>query len=141
MEFYNNLKYKLLEKGLKITPQRIIVLEALNKLNHPSADQVLDYIRKIHPGIAKGTVYNILESFSEKGLIKKVKTEEDLMRYDAIIEKHHHLYYQDSNKIEDYFDEELNMLLKEYFTRKNIPGFLIEDIKLQIIGNKEKKRK
>jgi len=67
-------------------------------------------------------------------LISRVKTERDIMRYDAVLEKHHHIYYSDSDKIEDYRDDELNSLLEEYFSKKSIPNFKIEDLKLQIIG-------
>jgi Fur family peroxide stress response transcriptional regulator len=56
------------------------------------------------------------------------------MRYDAILEKHHHLYCADSDRIEDYYDEELNKVLEKYFIKKNIPGFEIKEIRLQISG-------
>jgi Fur family peroxide stress response transcriptional regulator len=129
------IREKLIEKGLKVTPQRIVILEAIVKLNnHPTADNVIDYIRKNHPNIATATVYKVLEALVNKGLIKKVKTERDIMRYDALLEKHHHLYSSDSDRIEDYLDEELNKTLSSYFEKKEIPGFKIEDVKLQIIG-------
>jgi Fur family transcriptional regulator, peroxide stress response regulator len=134
MEAYEKIKSKLKEKGFKVTPQRVTVLEALSNLNHPTADQLIDYIRKNHPGIATGTVYHILESFVEKGIIMKVKTDKDIMRYDVITKSHHHIYCSDSDRIEDYNNEELNEILDKYFEEKGIPGFKIEDIKLQIIG-------
>jgi Fur family peroxide stress response transcriptional regulator len=56
------------------------------------------------------------------------------MRYDAVMESHHHLYCSESDRIEDYKDNELNELLEKYFEKKKIPDFKIEDIKLQIIG-------
>ena len=131
----NETRNKLAEKGLKITPQRIAILEAIIKLNnHPSAENILDYIRKNHPNIATATVYKVLDALVGKGLIKKIKTEKDIMRYDAFLENHHHLYASDSDKIEDYIDNELNELLEKHFERRRIPGFKIEDLKLQIIG-------
>lgn len=42
----------------------------------------------------------------------------DLM-LDTRQEKPHHLYEIDSGKIEDYFDDELNSILEEYFRNKN----------------------
>lgn len=125
----------LMVNGLKVTPQRIAVLEAVVKLNnHPTADLVIEFIQKNHPNIAIGTVYKILETLVDKNIIKKVKTDKDIMRYDAITENHHHLYYTDTDRIEDYFDEKLNNMLKNYFEKKKIPHFQIDDIKLQIIG-------
>jgi Fur family transcriptional regulator, peroxide stress response regulator len=130
-----DIRNKLTEKGLKVTPQRIAILEAIVSLNnHPTAENIIDYIRKNHPNIATATVYKVLEALVSHELIRKVKTERDVMRYDAIMESHHHLYYSDSDRIEDFVDTELNELLEKYFEKKKIPGFRIEDIKLQIIG-------
>ena len=132
---------KLIEKGLKVTPQRIAILEAIFKLdNHPSAENIIDYIRKNHPHISIATVYKVLDALVENKLIKKVKTEKDYMRYDAIMESHHHIYFSDSERIEDYNDNELNELLEKYFEKKKIPDFKIEDIKLQIIGKSIKSK-
>jgi Fur family transcriptional regulator, peroxide stress response regulator len=126
---------KLVEKNLKVTPQRLAILEAIIKLNnHPTAESIIEYIRKSNPHIATATVYKVLDALTENGLIKRVKTEKDIMRYDAIIESHHHLYCSLSDRIEDYNDEELNKMLESHFAIKGIPDFQIEDIKLQIIG-------
>jgi len=130
-----DIRNKFTEKGLKITPQRLVILEAIFKLNnHPAADNIIEYIRASHPNIATGTVYKVLDTLVENGLIRKVKTAKDIMRYDAILEKHHHIYYSDSDRIEDFFDDELNEMLENYFKEKKIPDFKIEDIRLQIIG-------
>jgi Fur family peroxide stress response transcriptional regulator len=129
------IRNKLAEKGLKVTPQRIAILEAIVRLNnHPTAEQVIDFIRRDHPNISAATVYKVLDALVENELINKVKTEKDIMRYDASMKNHHHLYCSDSDKIEDYNNEELTEMLERYFDKKGIPGFKIEDIKLQIIG-------
>jgi Fur family transcriptional regulator, peroxide stress response regulator len=126
---------KLAEAGLKITPQRIAVLEAVSELrNHPTAENIIDFIKTNHPNIATGTVYKTLETFVAKGLIKKVKTDRDIMRYDAMTDPHHHLYSSSSDRIEDLIDPELNRMIEEYFIKHKIPNFKIEDIKLQVIG-------
>lgn len=125
----------LKDSNLKVTPQRVAVLEALNNLkNHPTADKIKEYVIKNHPNIAVGTIYKTLETFVEKGLVKKVKTEKDVMRYDAILDHHHHLYCEDTERIEDFFDDQLNDMIEEYFKKKKIPNFKVKDVKLQIIG-------
>jgi Fur family peroxide stress response transcriptional regulator len=129
------IRNRLHEKGLKITPQRIAIFQAIDLLgNHPSAEIIIDHIRKAYPNIATATVYKVLEALVANELIKKVKTERDVMRYDAVMERHHHIYCSDSDRIEDYKDNELNELLEKFFEKKKIPGFKTEDIKLQIIG-------
>jgi len=131
----HEIRNKLIEKGLKVTPQRIAILEAIVTLNnHPTAENMIDYIRKNHPNIATATVYKVLDALVANELIKKVKTERDVMRYDAIMESHHHLYCSESDRIEDFVDTELNEMIDKYFEKKRIPDFKIEDVKLQIIG-------
>lgn len=130
-----NIRDFLPRHGLKITPQRVAVYEAISTLrDHPTADHIIEFIRKNHPNIAVGTVYNTLETFVEKGLIVKVKTDGEAMRYDADLEKHHHLYSKDSQRIEDYYDEDLNRVIEDYFSKKKIPGFRVKDVKVQVIG-------
>jgi len=121
--------------GLKVTPQRIAVFDAvINLNNHPTAENITEFIKTNHPNIATGTIYKTLETLIKCGIIKKVKTDRDVMRYDAIIEKHHHLYCVESDRIEDFFDEDLDRIIEEYLKKKKIRDFKIEDIKLQIIG-------
>ena len=129
------IREQLRQKGLKVTPQRIAVYEAVVSLkNHPAADQIIEWIRKTHPNISQGTVYKVLDSLVENELIKKVKNEQGVMRYDAIMWQHHHLYCTDTDKIEDFIDPELDRLMKEYFRKKKIKGFKVKDITVQISG-------
>lgn len=127
---------RLKQKGLKVTPQRLAILEAVYDLgNHPTAENIIEFIRNAHPGVATGTVYNVLDVLVENGLIRRVKTDRDAMRYDGILEKHHHLYCAETERIEDYYDEDLDNLLRDHFRRKGIPDFEITEIVLQIKGN------
>ena len=135
------IRSNLVEHDLKVTPQRIAVYSALLQMNdHPTADKIIEHVQKKNPNISRGTVYKTLETFVEKDMIRKVKTDNDVMRYDAIKDHHHHLYCVESDRIEDYFDEELNEMLEKYFSRKNIEGFEVKEIKLQILGNFKKKK-
>jgi Fur family peroxide stress response transcriptional regulator len=139
--FKEKQRIDLEKSNLKITPQRMAVLEALNILkDHPTADKIKEYVIKNHSNIAVGTIYKTLETFVEKGLVNKVKSEKDVMMYDAILEKHHHLYGEDSEHIEDFFDDELNIMLEKYFKKKKIPNFKVKDIRLQIIGTFSNKK-
>lgn len=126
---------KLSEKGLRVTPQRIAILGAIIRLNnHPTAENIIEYIKKNHPNISVGTVYKVLDSFVENDLLKKVKTESGIMRYDPLSANHHHLYCEETDRIEDYEDENLDALIAEYFKKKGIKDFDIQNIQLHITG-------
>jgi len=131
----DNIGNRLKNNGLRVTPQRRAVLEALlqNK-NHPDADALVTIVREQHPNIAVGTIYHILDNLVQKGIINKVQTEQNVVRYDAMVEPHIHLYSKEENRIEDFMDEELLALIKEHLKKKEIKNFSIKDINLQLIG-------
>ena len=125
----------LTENNLKITPQRIAVLEAIIGLNnHPSTEYLLQYLQLNFPHVAPGTVYRMLDTFVSKGIVKIIRTDDETIRYDAVLDRHHHLYCAASERIEDFYDEKLNQILDNYFKNKKIPNFKIEDFKLQLVG-------
>lgn len=125
----------LSDKGLRVTPQRIAILEAIASLdNHPSAENIIEFVKKNYPNISVGTVYKVLDSFVENKILKKVKTESGTMRFDPLLNKHHHLYCEASDRIEDYQDEKLDELILSYFQKKGIKNFNIQNIQLHITG-------
>ena len=129
------ISQKLKDAGMKVTPQRHAILEALYDLNnHPTAENITEYIRKTHPGVATGTVYHVLDALVQNGLVQKVKTDKDVMRYEATMANHHHIYNARTERIEDYFDKELDELLQVYFQKKKLPNFKIDKITLKING-------
>lgn len=124
-----------IDKGIKATPQRIAVFNALmGRRDHPTAEILFNELIHQFPGLSVATVYNALDSLCKVGLVQKVKTEKGTQRYDAILEPHHHLYCAASDRMEDYYDPELDQLIEDYFNKKQIKGFRIMDIKLQLTG-------
>lgn len=139
---HEEYRTKLRERGLRVTPQRLAVFEAVDMLHdHPTAEEVSQFIRSKHPDIALGTVYKTLETLAERDILKRVKTDSGLLRYDAVKENHHHIYCALCDRIEDYYDAELTEMIYNYFEKKQIPDFMIEDVKLQIVGRYTDNRK
>jgi len=128
------------DAGLKITPQRVAVMQALKKLHHPTAEEIYREVVQTVPGLSPTTVYNILDAFVKLKIITKVQSSEDAMRYDAIQIHHHHLYSLQGGRIEDYFDPELDKILHDYFNKKKIGDFQISELRLQIMGEFDSKK-
>jgi Fur family peroxide stress response transcriptional regulator len=129
------IKIKLRNNGLKATPKRISILEAIFGLgNHPTAEEIIKFIRNQKLDIATATVYKALEIFEEKKIIIKVETGTNIIRYDAIVEPHHHLYNTDSKMIRDYKNEQITKIIDNYFKKNKIKDFDIKEIKLHLIG-------
>jgi Fur family peroxide stress response transcriptional regulator len=123
--------------GIRITTHRIAVYRAVMSLSHPDAETILKLLKEEYPHITPATVYNNLEALEKAGLIHKVLTEKGSMRYDGILEEHHHLLDTEEDKIHDYFDPELTEMLKSYFRRKPVRGFEISRIMVQLFGKKK----
>lgn len=130
-----SFKIRLRNKGLKATPRRLSILEAIITLNnHPTAEEIIRFIRSRNLNISTATVYKALEILVARKVIIKVETEKNIIRYDAITEPHHHLFSAESSIIKDYENEEINKILEKYFRKNRIEDFDIEEVKLQIIG-------
>lgn len=122
--------------NLKPTQQRLAILLALcNSEDHLSAEALLEQLRPHYPTISLGTVYRTLEVLADAEVIKRVATPNGILRFDAKLHAHHHLVHTESGEIEDYEDEELNKLLRNYFAKKPIPGFTITDFQLNLSGS------
>jgi Fur family transcriptional regulator, peroxide stress response regulator len=92
-------------RGLKITPQRIAVYEALkNSKEHPSADRIHKQLVHTFPSISLDTVNRTLITFARIGIIDVVEGQGDPRRFDPNREAHHHFYCLSCNKIFDFHD-------------------------------------
>ena len=60
----------LREKGYRLTPQRELVLDAVNQLGHATPDEVLAKVRESSAAVNISTVYRSLELLEEVGLVR-----------------------------------------------------------------------
>lgn len=137
MEIINQIKNELSRAGLKATHPRIVVLrELIVSNNHPTAEHIHESIKADNPSISLGSVYRILDVLVESGLIQLVSTRQGSKRYDGNMSPHGHLYCLRSHKIQDFYDEELYSLINDFFRKKKIRNFKINEIKLQVNGER-----
>lgn len=84
------------------THQRIEIAYALfARGEHLSADQVLAIVNDRHSETSKATVYNTLNLFLEKKLVREVIVDPNKVFYDPNTEPHHHLYNVDTGELTD----------------------------------------
>lgn len=136
MNKMEHFKKKLAENNLKVTTPRLVIYGSIaNMKTHPTVDEVYNAIHNDYPSISLSTIYCTLETLAEYKIINKISNEQGLIRFDADTESHHHLYIENTQEIKDYYDEELDVILKEYFSKKKINNFNISEVKLEIKGN------
>ena len=82
----------LLRSRYRLTKQRAAVLRALDDGAHLDAEAILTRVRGELAGVSLGTVYRTLEILRSIGLVQVVTLPGEATRYEAALEKHHHLF-------------------------------------------------
>ncbi len=95
----------LRNKGYKATPQRIAICRiALNSREHPSAQQVYDQVKKIHPTVSLATVYKTLEVLRGLDLVRDLNLPKGQSRFDSYMNPHVNLICLKCTRIIDLDD-------------------------------------
>lgn len=131
----------LKKHGLKATPQRLAVHDAMMKLGHASADMVTEHIKK--EGVAKVTVasvYNILTNLALLGVYDHRMSSNNKMYFDVNTFKHMHLYDYENHVYKDVIDDELIALVEKHLGKRRFRGYKIEHIDIQLIGRPSRKK-
>jgi len=117
----------LLSRGVKPTPQRVVIAEYLLQTeSHPTADEVLSAVAQALPvSLSRATVYNTLNTLKEAGLIKEVLTEPGRVRYDANISHHHHFVDVKTGKIVDIPSNKVEAIGKLLGDQYKVHGFQV----------------
>ena len=68
---------------------------------HLSADVIQEKLAELNIRVAKATVYNSLNLFVRKGLLKEIHIGAGKVVYDSNTEPHYHLYYEDEGRLCD----------------------------------------
>ena len=81
----------LLQSRYRLTKQRAAVLRALGDGKHLSAETILERVRAEMPAVSLGTIYRTLDILREIGLVQIFSFAGSAARYEAALEKHHHI--------------------------------------------------
>jgi Fe2+ or Zn2+ uptake regulation protein len=95
---------KLKEKGLKLTSQRLAIIEILIDKTpaHPGANLIYQEAKKRERRISLSTVYSTLNELSRHGIIKTLEFDRMENRYEANMTEHINLVCKGCKKIMDY---------------------------------------
>ena len=92
----------LTERGLLPTAQRIdIALLTLARPQHLSAEQIIAAIREQGLKISKATVYNTLNLFAQKGLLRPLQVNPERAQFDSNMRPHFHIHVEDTGELID----------------------------------------
>lgn len=104
-------RVKCQKMGLKITPQRMAVYQALlGTTEHPSAETVFRRVRQGFPTISLDTVNRTLLTLSEMGVAFVVEGSGDAKRFDANLKNHQHFKCLKCRRIIDFHHESFDQI-------------------------------
>jgi Fur family iron response transcriptional regulator len=96
------LAQTLKEHGIKPSVQRMAVAHyVLATDEHPSADQVFAAVRRTLPMLSRATIYNTLNLFVQKGLLRELVLAPGKVVFDPKLDRHHHFIEDATGRIHD----------------------------------------
>ena len=105
-----NLIEAIKERGLRITPQRAIIFEAIEKLKgHITAEEVFQEVQQVNAYISLATVYRTLELLQDMNLVTQTNFGQSQAHFALKSHgHHHHLVCIQCRQIEEFPDDLLD---------------------------------
>ena len=96
--------------NIKPTSQRIDIAEIMFcKDQHLSAEDIITILNNSDSSISRATVYNTLNLFAEKGLVRRVVIDSSKIYYDSKTTPHSHYFNVDTGEISDFEFEDVKI--------------------------------
>jgi Fur family transcriptional regulator, ferric uptake regulator len=129
----NDWRARLREKGYRLTPQRELILEAVERLGHATPDEVLAEVRTHSTAVNASTVYRTLEVLEELGLIRHAHLSDRAPTYHSTSEhEHFHLVCRNCHKVVS-VDPDVVAPLAERLREQH--GFVLDVGHLAVFGH------
>ncbi len=120
------------ERGLPLTVQRRDILRTvLERDDHPTVDQIFESVRGRIPGLSRTTVYRVLETLCELGMLRRLHHPGATVRFDGKVARHHHLVCRICHKVSNVDSRRFDSIQLPSNLRQ---GFLIEDFTVHFHG-------
>jgi Fur family ferric uptake transcriptional regulator len=92
----------LRQAGLRVTQQRVAVLDAVRRLPHADTDSLITAVRAATGEISHQAVYDVLKVLTEAGLVRRIQPLGTVARYESRVgDNHHHVVCRGCGAIAD----------------------------------------
>jgi Fur family iron response transcriptional regulator len=99
---HKRIQSMLLAHGVQPTAQRVRIAELLfSREQHLTAEQVIQALAQRGARVSKATVYNTLNLFAVRGLLKALTVDPERGLFDSNVEPHHHFHVEDTGELID----------------------------------------
>jgi len=96
----NDLRNRLRDSGYRMTPQRELILAAVERLGHATPDEVLAEVRTHSESVNASTVYRTLEVLEGLGLVRHAHLSDRAPTYHSVTDhEHFHLVCRNCGRV------------------------------------------
>lgn len=121
--------------NMRVTPQRLAVVEELSKaFHHPTAEDVARSVKANMPGVSLSTIYKTLNELVDLGLVKRVESRGsgEPTRFDPNTDVHGHLHCTQCGRVLDIdIPDGYAETIKSYAKKH---GISVEEMQLELTG-------
>jgi Fur family ferric uptake transcriptional regulator len=97
----DDLRSTLHQRGMRMTPQRQLVLDALRELEHATPEQVCRHVQRTTPSVNITTIYRTLELLEELELIRHTHLGHGPPTYSLHEHQHVHLVCHRCGRVDE----------------------------------------
>lgn len=91
----------LREHDLKATPQRLAMLEIIEKMGHINIDDLYERVKEKFSSISLATIYKNINAMTKNALLFEVKLPNEKSVYEVVKQKHSHLLCKECGEVYD----------------------------------------
>lgn len=139
-DMQERFKTLLKQNGLKVTTQRVAILQVLSNRpdEHLTAEEIYDCVKEMFPEIGLATVYRTIQVLSELNLIDKLNLNDGYVRYEigkdgsaSTSHHHHHMICLECGQVFTFQDDLLEKLEERI---EETMGFTVANHEVKLYG-------
>ncbi|MFN8193121.1 MAG: Fur family transcriptional regulator [Nocardioidaceae bacterium] len=128
----DDLRSRLRGGGYRLTPQRELILAAVERLGHATPDEVLAEVRAQSAAVNVSTVYRTLEVLEELGLVRHAHLSDRAPTYHSVTEhEHFHVVCRNCHRVVSVEPDVLSEMTRRL---REDHGFLVDVGHLTVFG-------
>ena len=130
---YEHLRRECTSRGLRLTPQRDVLLRVLSDTTgHPTADDLVQKVRGVLPSVSHATVYRNVQELVRAGLVGTLERAGGAVQFEINPDDHHHFVCRECGRVWDVYLDEVDVRVNN--RRSQLKGFQIDRSEVQLRG-------
>jgi Fe2+ or Zn2+ uptake regulation protein len=130
---YARLREQCAGRGLRLTPQRDMLLRVLSEMTgHPTADDLVQKVRAVLPSVSHATVYRNLQELVRAGLLGMLERAGGAVQFEINPDDHHHFVCRKCARVWDVYLADVGFRVDR--RKSHLKGFKIDHGEVQLHG-------